>query len=83
MSVIQDMTSGAQDRGASTGFVSIDFVIFVEIYLKFFADHAAEEEGRRRDLQAGLMRTFLVPYHLFLKMMLLLKLQLMKFGLVL
>ena len=29
-------------------------MIFAEIYLKFFADHAAEEEARRRGIQAGL-----------------------------
>ena len=43
-----------QVGGASTGFVFIDFMIFVEIYLKFFADHAAKEEAPRRGVQAGL-----------------------------
>ena len=43
-----------QVGGASAGFIFINFVIFAEIYLKFFADHAAEEEARGRGVQAGL-----------------------------
>ena len=46
-----------QVGGASAGFVSIDFVIFAEIYLKLFADHAAEEEARRRGVRAELPHT--------------------------